>query len=221
MTSVGAPLYRLSVLGTAAARMWRGWKIVLPIIVINAVVQGLLLLPGVLPYATIGFALTAVASFVALAASFTLVSASMLQAVAGAVSTHSALAALRARIWPILGWSLGLVAVVTMGLAFYVIPGLVVLAITPYLLLAVVDGAPNPLATNFRVLGARWGRWLITIVVVALICGLVWLLSALDGFFVTGSGGAIIGWFGIGLVSSWLICAWALVYRSVVPRSVR
>ncbi len=191
--------------------MWRGWKIVLPIIVINAVVQGLLLLPGVLPYATIGFALTAVASFVALAASFTLVSASMLQAVAGAVSTHSALAALRARIWPILGWSLGLVAVVTMGLAFYVIPGLV----------AVVDRAPNPLATNFRVLGARWGRWLITIVVVALICGLVWLLSALDGFFVTGSGGAIIGWFGIGLVSSWLICAWALVYRSVVPRSVR
>jgi hypothetical protein len=221
VTTVDTPLYRFTVLGTAAMRMWRGWRIVLPVVVINAVVQGVLLLPGGLPYLTAGFILTAVASFVVLAASFTLVSASMLQAVEGAVSTHSTLAALRTRIWPVLAWSLGLVAVVTVGLALYVIPGLVVLAVTPYLLIAVVDRARNPLATNFRVLRARWGRWLVTIAIVAFICLLMWLLSALDGFFVTGSGGAIIGWLGIGLVSSWLICAWTLVYRSVVPPTHR
>ena len=221
MTTVDTPLYRFTVLGTAAVRMWRSWKIVLPVIVINAIVQGLLLLPGTLPYLTVGFVITTLASFIALAVSFTFVSASMLQAVHGAVSTPSVLAALRTRIWPVLAWSFGLIVVVTVGLALYVIPGLIVLAVTPYLLIAVVDTAPNPLATNFRVLRARWGRWLVTIAIVAFICLLMWLLSALDGFFVTGTGGAIIGWLGIGLVSSWLICAWTLVYRSVVPTTHR
>ena len=89
-------------------------------------------------------------------------------------------------------------------------------AITPYLLLAVVDGQPRPLAVNFAALRDRWGRWLLTVAVIAVVCLVIWLLSALDGFFVTGFLGAIIGWLGIGLVSGWLICAWVLVYRSVL-----
>lgn len=220
-TKTSASLYRISVLATAVVRMWRGWRIVLPVVLANALIQGLLLLPGSLPYLTIGFVLTALVSFVVLVLSFALVSATMLQAVEGPVSVREVILVARRRVWLLLAWSLGLVLVATVGLALYVIPGLVVLAVTPYLLLAVVDGRANPLGVNFTVLRARWGRWLVTIVVVAAVCLALWLLSALDGFFVTGSGGAIIGWLGIGLVSSWLICAWALVYRSVVPSALR
>lgn len=214
-----APLYRVSVLATGFASMWRAWRVLLPVVVVNALVQGILLLSGVLPYLTIVFVLTALLSFVILVASFGLIAAAMLQATEGPVSAGAAVDTLRARTWPLLAWSLGLVLVAIVGFAIYVVPGFIVLALTPYLLLAVIDGKRNPLAVNFQTIGARWGRWLITVVLMGVICFVMWFLSALDGFFVTGAPGAIIAWLGLGLVSAWFTCAWALVYRSVNPRA--
>ena len=211
-------LYRVSVLATGFARMWRAWRVVVPVVIVNALAQGLLLLPGALPYLTIVFVLTALLSFVLLVASFGLIAAAMLQATEGPVSASAAVDTLRARILPLLVWSLGLVLVAIVGFALYVAPGFIVLALTPYLLLAVIDGKRNPLDVNFRTIGARWGRWLITVVLMGVICFVVWFLSALDGFFVTGAPGAIIAWLVLGLVSAWFVCAWALVYRSVNPR---
>lgn len=213
-----APLYRVSVLVTGFARMWRAWRLLLPVVVGNALVQGILLLSGVLPYLTVVFVFTALLSFVILVASFGLIAAAMLQAAEGPVSAGAAIDTLRARTWPLLAWSLGLVLVAIAGFALFVVPGFIVLALTPYLLLAVVDGQRNPLAVNFRTIGARWGRWLITVVLMGVICFVMWFLSALDGFFVTGAPGAIIAWLVLGLVSAWFTCAWALVYRSVNPR---
>lgn len=210
-----ASLYRVSVLVTGFARMWRAWRVLLPVVIVNAVVQGILLLSGVLPYLTVVFVLTALLSFVILVASFGLIAAAMLQAVEGPVSAGAAIDTLRARTWPLLAWSLGLVIVAIVGFALYVVPGFIVLALTPYLLLAVVDGKRNPLAVNFRTLGARWGRWLVTVVLMGVICFVMWFLSALDGFFVTGAPGAMIAWLLLGLVSAWFTCAWALIYRSV------
>ena len=212
-----ASLYRVSVLVTGFARMWRAWRVLLPVVIVNAVVQGILLLSGVLPYLTIVFVLTALLSFVILVTSFGLIAAALLQAVEGPVSAGAAIDTLRARTWPLLAWSLGLVLVAIAGFALYVVPGFIVLALTPYLLLAVVDGKRNPLAINFRTLGARWGRWLVTVVLMGVICFVMWFLSALDGFFVTGAPGAMIAWLVLGLVSAWFTCAWALVYRSVNP----
>lgn len=212
-----ASLYRVSVLATGFARMWRAWRVLLPVVIVNAFVQGILLLSGVLPYLTIVFVLTALLSFVILVASFGLIAAAMLQAVEGPVSAGAAIDTLRARTWPLLAWSLGLVLVAIAGFALYVVPGFIVLALTPYLLLAVVDGKWNPLAINFRTLGARWGRWLVTVVLMGVVCFVMWFLSALDGFFVTGAPGAIIAWLLLGLVSAWFTCAWALIYRSVNP----
>ena len=213
-----ASLYRVSVLVTGFARMWRAWRVLLPVVIVNAVVQGILLLSGVLPYLTVVFVLTALLSFVILVASFGLIAAAMLQAVEGPVSAGAAIDTLRARTWPLLAGSLGLVIVAIAGFALYVVPGFIVLALTPYLLLAVVDGKRNPLAVNFRTLGARWGRWLVTVVLMGVICFVMWFLSALDGFFVTGAPGAMIAWLLLGLVSAWFTCAWALIYRSVNPR---
>ena len=217
-TTERAPLYRASVLATGFARMWRAWRLLLPVVIVNALVQGILLLSGVLPYLTIVFVLTALLSFVILVASFGLIAAAMLQAVEGPVSAGAAVDTLRDRTWPLLAWSLGLVLVAIAGFALYVVPGFIVLALTPYLLLAVIDGQRNPIAVNFRTIGARWGRWLITVVIMGVICFIMWFLSALDGFFVTGAPGAIIAWLVLGFVSAWFTCAWALIYRSVNPR---
>ncbi len=218
-TAEQKPLYRVSVLATGFARMWRAWRLLLPVVIVNALVQGILLLSGVLPYLTIVFVFTALLSFVILVASFGLVAAAMLQAAEGPVSFGAAVDTLRARSWPLLAWSLGLVLVAIIGFSLFVVPGFVVLALTPYLLLAVIDGKRNPLAVNFRTIGARWGRWLVTVVLMGAFCFVMWLLSALDGFFVTGAPGAIIAWLVLGLVSAWFTCAWALVYRSVNPRA--
>ena len=217
-TAERTPLYRVSVLATGFARMWRAWRVLLPVVTVNALVQGILLLPGVLPYLTIVFVLTALLSFVILVASFGLIAAAMLQAVEGPVSPGAAIDTLRDRTWPLLAWSLGLVLVAIAGFAIYVVPGFIVLALTPYLLLSVIDGQRNPIAVNFRTIGARWGRWLITVVIMGAICFVMWFFSALDGFFVTGAPGAIIAWLVLGLISAWFTCAWALVYRSVNPR---
>lgn len=213
-----APLYRVSVLAVGLVRMWRAWQVIVPVVIVNALVQGLLLLPGTLPYLTIPFAISALLSFIALAASFGAVAAAMLQAVTGPVSARTAFGTLRARAWALLAWSLGLVVLATLGFALYIIPGFVLLALLPYLLLAVVDGQRNPLAVNVRTIGARWGRWIVTVLAMGLICLVMWLLSALDGFFVTGAPGSVIAWLVLGLVASWFTCAWALVYREVNPR---
>ena len=220
MTTVTAvvPLYRVSVLAVGLVRMWRAWQVIVPVVIVNALVQGLLLLPGTLPYLTIPFAISALLSFIALAASFGAVAAAMLQAVTGPVSARTAFGTLRARAWALLAWSLGLVVLVTLGFALYIIPGFVLLALLPYLLLAVVDGQRNPLAVNVRTIAARWGRWIVTVLAMGLICLVMWLLSALDGFFVTGAPGSVIAWLVLGLVASWFTCAWALVYREVNPR---
>jgi hypothetical protein len=197
-------------------RIWQGWRIVFPVIVINALVQAALLLPGVLPYLTVPFILIALIGFFVLVASLVLVATAMLQAVTGTIAASLVLDTLKERFWPVLLWSLGLVLVVTIGLSLFVLPGLVVLAVTPFMLLAVIDGQHNPLATNFRVIRARWGSWLLTIVVIALACLMLWFFSALNGFFVTGAPAAFIGWLVLGFASSWFISRWAGIYRSVV-----
>ncbi|MEY3732725.1 MAG: hypothetical protein RL347_84 [Actinomycetota bacterium] len=216
--TAATPLYRVSVLATGFARMWRAWRVLLPVVIVNALLQGLLLLPGVLPYLSVAFIAVALLSFVVLVGSFGAVAATMLQSVEGPVSAGAALTTLRARALPLLAWSLGLALVAILGFALFLLPGFLVLALTPYLLLAVVDGQRNPIAVNFRTIGARWGRWLITVVIMGVLCFALWFPSALDGFFVTGAPGAVIAWLALGLVSAWFTCAWALIYRSVNPR---
>lgn len=213
-------LYRWSVLATALARMWRGWQVIVPVVVINAVIQSLLLLGQPRPYLTLPFVLLALVSFAAFTLAFAAVASAVLQASTGPVAAASVVAQVRARALPLLAWALAWVLAVTLGFALYVVPGLILLALTPYLLIAVVDGQRNPLLANLRVIGRRWGRWLVTTIAVGVVLAVLWLLSDIDGFFVGGPLGALIGWLVVGLVASWLTCAWALIYRSVVGSEV-
>ena len=215
-TTMQVPLYRWSALATALVRMWRGWRVVIPVVIVNAVIQSLLLLGQPRPYLTLTFVLLALVSFAVFTLAFGAVASAALQAAVGSVSAANVVAHVRARALPLFAWGLALALVVTLGFALYVIPGLVVLALTPYVLIAVVDGQRNPLLVNFRVIGLRWGRWLVTVAVVGAVLGVLWLLANVDGFFIGGPLGALVGWLVLGLISSWLVSAWALVYRSAV-----
>lgn len=217
-TATEPRLYRVSVLATGFARMWRGWKVILPVIVVNALLQALLILLGVLPYLTIAFALVAVISFMILVKAYNFVAAAMLEAAVGPVNVRAVYDNLWSRYWVLLAWSVGLGIVVLIGLSLYVVPGFVVLALTPYLLMAVVDGQRNPLVVNFRTIGARWGRWLITVILMGVVLLIAWLFAALDGFFITGAPGSFLGWLVLGFIATWFLSAWALIYRSVNPR---
>lgn len=210
-------LYRFSVLMTASVRMWRAWRIVLPVVIVNSLAQAALQSLGVLPYLTLSFIVTSLLSFLILATAFGAVAVAMLQAVQGPVSARSMWSRFQARWLPLVAWSIALVLAATLGFALYVLPGLVIIAIFPYVLLAVLDGRTRPLSVNFRTIRARWGRWLVTIVAMAVICLVLWLLALLDTFFVGGVLGAFIEWIVVGFFASWFVCAWALIYRSVNP----
>jgi len=197
--------------------MWRAWRIILPVVIVNAAVQASLLIPGVFPYLSLPFVVLSLLSFVFLATAFGVVAVAMLHATRGAVVAQSVWSQLRERWFALLVWSLILVVVTTLGFALYVVPGLFIIAVTPYVLLAVVDGRGKPLWVNFRTIGVRWGRWLITIIVLAVMCLIVWVLALLNAFFIGDAGGAFIAWIALGLVASWFVCAWALIYRSVNP----
>lgn len=209
--------YRVTALGSALLRMWRGWRVMIPVVIVNAVAQSLLVLPGTLPYLTWTFVLLAAVGFLVMVASYGLTAAAMLRSVDGPVRWTTVLPAVRA-CWPrLLLWSVVLLIAVTVGLALYVVPGILILALTPYVLLAVVDGRSNPWRANLRAIGGRWGRWLVTVLAMVAISAVLWLLAALDGFFVTGAPAALVGWVVLGFAAAWFLCAWALIYR-FLPR---
>jgi hypothetical protein len=206
--------YRFTALGSGLLRMWRSWKVIVPVVVINAIAQSLLVWTGVLPGLTPGFILLAVVSYLVFVVSLTLILAALLESSGGAMSLSTVRDRARRSLPRMLLWSTLLLLGTVVGLVLYIVPALILWALTPFVLIAAVDGQRNPLSANLRVIGRRWGRWLVTCTVMGVIGALLWLLGALDGFFVTGALGALIGWVVLGLVVSWFSCAWVLIYRA-------
>ncbi len=211
--------YRISALTRAWVCLGRSSSIVFPVIVINAALQALLLLPGFLPGVNLAFIVAAVLSYLILVACYTVAATAILAAIDGGISggsgVRAALADSPARFPAVLGWSLLLLLATIIGLSLYVVPGLIVLAVLPFLLIAVIDRRSNPLAANFATLGKRWGRWLLTIVIMAALCGALWLMATVTGFFIGGALGALIAWLVLGVIAAWFTAAWALIYRGV------
>ncbi|MEZ5116582.1 MAG: hypothetical protein R2737_09975 [Candidatus Nanopelagicales bacterium] len=206
--------YGFSVLLSGFARMVRAWRPVLVAVVLNTVVQALLTWPDLTPGLSLWFLLASAVSFAAFLLALALQVSAALHAVDGPVSLGAAMATARER----LGWfslhAVLLLVAVMIGLMLYTVPGLVVIALTPFVLLAAMDGRRNVVATNFHAMGFRFGRWLLTTVVLAVVLFVFFLLAALNSFFIGGVIASVIAWLVLGLLSAWLLCAWATVYRS-------
>lgn len=206
--------YRLSALASALMRMWRAWTVIVPVVVGNAIVQALLVWPASSMDRGWALVLAALVSAVAFALAFGLVATAALLTPDGRVSCASALSGLRAHRTAYGLWALGLLIAVSIALAVQAAAALVVLAVTPFLLLAAIDGRPNPLMVNMRTIGRRFWRWLGMCVIVggAVVLGTVFM--GVTQFFLRGSFGALVAWLVGGLVLSWFTVAWALVYRN-------
>lgn len=222
MSAANAITYKVSALLCGLIVAARGWRVVVPVTLINALLQAALISPGIHPEISLGFIALALISYAALVFSFVLVVQELLRVIAG--NPHMGLLACikgaASRFIPVLLWSLACLVLITIGLALYVFPGLVVIALIPFLLMAAVDAQPNPVKVNFKVLKHRFWRWLLTVVIMGIMCGVLWLLATVNAFFIAGPLGALIAWLAYGLIATWFIAAWALIYRSVISTEV-
>jgi hypothetical protein len=204
--------YRVSALGSAAVRMWRAWSVIVPAIAANAIAQALLALPAY-TYGSLAVPLTAVGSALALLVAYGIVIAAALEATEGPVAwsrtwTRVRTHGLRYAIWAGL---LALVAIV--GFAIFTVPGVIVLALTPFLLPAALDGANNPLRANFDTIRRRFWRWLVTVVIAGALLVVAIIAAGFTTFFARGALAALIVWVIGGLLIAWLTVAWTLIYR--------
>jgi hypothetical protein len=206
--------YRASALASAFVRMWRGWSVIVPVVVVNALLQALLVWPDAVPSLDGAAVIYAALSAIVLLLAYGLVATTALHVADGRVDWATALTNLRANAARYVIGALLLGLVIAMGLAYYTIPGLVVLGLTPFVLLAAVDGQRNPLAANFRAIGRRFWRWLLTTLVLGVVVGWGVVLAGVTAFFVRGSLASMLVWLVAGLVLVWFTTAWALIYRS-------
>lgn len=206
-----AATYHFSALFRALVVMWRTAGAALLFVVANMVVQ------AVLTYIDIqsGFTLSFLVVFLISAASAVALYAVLASCALRAVDGDSGSVIGRAKqnigsftLWVAAQWALVLVASL-------VHPALVLLvaALTPFLPIAAMDGHRNALAVNFRTLGGKFGRWLVTTVILLVAGVVLFLLTAVNTFFVKGTPASVFFWLAIGVVAWWLLTAWALVYR--------
>ena len=209
--------YRISAIAYGFVRMWRGWSVVLPVIVINAIVQGLLIWPPFTYGSLVWQIVSAIVSAVLAAAGFAALAVVALRAADGPVRWPVVIDSVRANAGRYAVWTLAWGCAVAIGLALYVIPGVIIIALTPFLAIAVLDGARNPLAVNFRALGRRWGRWLITTIIVVLVLIIAWNLGAFTAFFIRGPLATFLFWLIGGWLVAWFLTAYGLIYRRPAP----
>lgn len=206
--------YRVSALACGFARMWRGWSVIVPVVVVNAILQALLVWPDATPMVDALAVVVAIASGLVFLIAYGLLNATALGVADGHVGWPEAVSTLHGRAGRFAIWAIALGVLTAIGLAFYTVPGIIVLDITPFVLLATLDGQNNPLAVNFRTIGRRFWRWLVTALIMTLVLLVGSILSAVFTFFTRNPLASLGAWLVWGLFAAWITTAWALVYRS-------
>lgn len=206
--------YGFSALFSALGRMWRGTAPALVAIVLNALVQSLLTYWNPSIGLNFGYIVALVLSFAALVFCGGLLARTALGSVQGKVSLGDAMAGTVANLPTIVLWLTVLVVLVTIGTLLHPVVAWLILAVLAFVPLAAADGKANALGVNFKALGERWGRWLLTVVVVLIIAVVIFLLSAVNVLFVKGFPASLISWLAYGLLAWWILTAWAEIYRS-------
>ena len=204
--------YGFSVLLSGIALARHQWWGLLAVVVANALVQMLVSVWTPLTTDTPAIYLSAVISYVTLVGSFGVVCALALACADGRKGVGGAL---RRGSWGrFLAWTVGLTAVVYIFALLWFWPAMVLLLVIPFVPLAAMAGQRNPLAVNFRVIRARWVRYLVLVVFWSLIMALSMVGLILGSITFPWWGVTLVGWVFKGLIGVWLTCAFASLYRS-------
>lgn len=204
--------YRFSALLKAAGVMWKVAGVAFAAILVNMVVQAFLTWLDFQSGFNFGFLIVFLISAVSALGLYAVLSSAALGAVDGDRSVVTERVKANAGnfvLWALVQWALIL-------LATLLHPGLAILvaALTPFLPLAAIEGQKNALGANFRALGKKFGRWLLTSVILAVAAIVFFLLAAVNTFFVQGTPASVFFWLVMGVIAWWLLTAWALVYRA-------
>lgn len=188
--------------------MRSSWKVITPVVVVNALIQPLLLIADSTPALTWAIWPLAAVSLLAVVASVTLIVAAISLQPTGEFTWSDLLVRLKSRIVPMLAYTIGWLVILLLGFSLWIVPGLVVLAMTPYLLIEVVEGSENPIKGNFRAIRAGIPRWILLLVASAILIGLSWVGSALLAFFFPQLLGGFLTWLVFGLIGALVVKLW-------------
>jgi hypothetical protein len=208
-TSRTSPAARTTNMGSA-------WGIAITVVIVNSMVQTLLILNDPTPPLTWWIWPQALISFGAIVAVITLVLMALQLGSVGECSWSATLVKARSRFLPLSAYTAGLAIATVIGFALWVVPGLIILAASPYLLIAVADGRPDPLRNNVRAIRAGLGRWILLLLVTCLLAGIPWLGSALAAFFWPGAIGTLLTWMAFGLAGTALLQLWCRNWRNIM-----
>jgi hypothetical protein len=194
---------------TALRALLRGWRVFVPVIILDAAAQSLLVWSNPTPKFSWQFSGLVLLSLLALLAAAWLTTA----AASAAVDDVGGLALQRIRRRPVIvAWlvAIGIVAVAASLLEVWMAP------------IALILGAfvLPPAAAEEPVLRRAWSPivrrplgtvgLLVGVIVLALV---TWIVALVLGFFVTGVLGAAITWLWFGLVGSYVLCLLCSLYR--------
>ena len=184
------------------------WKVTIPVVVVNALIQPLLLIADSTPALTWAIWPLAAVSLLAVVASVTLIVAAISLQPTGEFTWSDLLVRLKSRIVPMLAYTIGWLVILLLGFSLWIVPGLVVLAMTPYLLIEVVEGSENPIKSNFQAIRAGIPRWILLLVASAILIGLSWVGSALLAFFFPQLLGGFLTWLIFGFIGAFVVKMW-------------
>lgn len=216
VTTARPQLYGRSVLLSASAKWRRGARVTVVVVLVNAILQAVL----VHGHAIVGFTNTPVLVIVGLLSLAVLllcgsvVVATAYLACLAPVTFRAAIARARSHFWLFAIWVVIWILIVGTGLAVYTLPGYVLATILPFVSIAAISGRRNALAANFRAIGNRFGRYVVTVAITGILLFGVYLIAIINEVFVTGWLASLVAWILFGIFASWLFLAWSLLYRS-------
>lgn len=175
----------------------RGWRVFVPVVLINAVVQAATVAPALTPVPGAGFLALAVGSFLAFSAALAAVAAAARAAVTGGRMPWP-------HWWVWIGSALAVLAVTASALLSpLAVPVAAVLALVVVPGIAAGDGL-----AGVRVFARRPWRAILLAIGSLLAIVVLWIAALLLGFFVTGAIAAFATWLVSGAVAVMLVCAW-------------
>ncbi|MDQ1247607.1 MAG: hypothetical protein QG597_1978 [Actinomycetota bacterium] len=210
-----ARFYRFSVMLTGALRMWRATRVTLPVILLNAVLQGVLILPTQSAFTGLTLALTALGSALALVATLAVVTAGALDSFGLVHPNWDGVRRRLAASWvPFVGWTCALFVVVVAGFALWTWPGALLLALGLFVPLSAMDRA-SPLRATWLIIRRRPVRWAVTVLVVLALGLVAYLSRAVLWFFVPQFVGVAIAGLVWGVLVWWVSTGLAALYLAV------
>ena len=188
---------------------WRaaaaGWRVFVPTVSINALVQGALVLGDPIPALSGGFALLVAVSLSSIVFMVWLATCAAAASVAG----RSRIAPLTGRGRVVLALSFAVAVVAVGGAVVHPLLPVVILLLAAFVLPAVASGGST--VSGFAAVAAFPLYYLLAVLIFGVVSALSWVIALVLGLFVTGAAALTWLWFGVVLVV--LLCIFSSLYR--------